>query len=107
MTRSWGEKTAASCKGDDSDQSELERLRGALEEGENIRVELRNYRKNGEMFWNELYLTSIYDQSGELKYFLGVQNDITELKELFESERDLRQVMGSFMAFAGMLSLEG
>ncbi len=107
---SFDEIVGQNCRflqGDDRDQSELERLRRAIKKGENVRVELRNYRKNGAMFWNELYLTAIYDQSGELKYFLGVQNDITELKELFESERDLRQVMGSFMAFAGMLSLEG
>ncbi len=107
---SFDEIIGQNCRflqGDDRDQPELERLREALSKGENIRVELRNYRKDGTMFWNELYLTSVYDQAGELKYFLGVQNDITELKELFESERDLRQVMGSFMAFAGMLSLEG
>ena len=94
-------------QGDDKDQPELERLREAMRKGENVRVELRNYRKNGEMFWNELYLTAVHDAGGRLKYFLGVQNDITKLKELFESERDLRQVMGSFMAFAGMLSLKG
>ena len=107
---SYDEAMGQNCRflqGDDKDQPELERLRKAIKEGQNCRVELRNYRKDGELFWNELYLTAIYNQEGQLKYFLGVQNDITELKELFESERDLRQVMGSFMAFAGMLSLEG
>ena len=106
----YDEVVGRNCRflqGDDRDQPELERLRKAIKKGKNARVELRNYRKNGEMFWNELYLTAVHDRSGKLKYFLGVQNDITELKDLFESERDLRQVMGTFMAFAGMLSLEG
>ncbi len=106
----YDEVVGQNCRflqGDDFDQPELERLREAIKKGENIRVELRNYRKDGEMFWNELYLTAVHDDKGQLKYFFGVQNDITGLKSLFESERDLRQVMGSFMAFAGMLSLEG
>ena len=107
---SYDEAVGRNCRflqGDNREQGDLTRLRKALGEGKNARVELRNYRKDGTMFWNELYLTAVHDQAGELKYFLGVQNDITELKDLFESERDLRQVMGSFMAFAGMLSLKG
>ncbi|MCA9837593.1 MAG: PAS domain-containing protein [Trueperaceae bacterium] len=74
-------------QGDDRNQKDLPRLREAIKGGHNCRVELRNYRKNGEMFWNELYLTAVYNKQSELIAFYGVQNDITRFKELAELER--------------------
>ena len=71
----------------DPRQPDIDVLRHALKHGISARVELRNYRKNGEMFWNELYLTPVHDKHGNLIYFFGVQNDITRFKELVELER--------------------
>lgn len=69
------------------DQPNLDELRAAIREGRNTRVELRNYRKDGSMFWNELYLNAIHDGDGRVAYFFGVQNDVTRFKELTEFER--------------------
>jgi PAS domain S-box-containing protein len=63
----------------DRQQAALAALRTAVAQGQGIRVELRNYRKDGSMFWNELHITPIR-RAGSLVYFLGVQNDITTLK---------------------------
>lgn len=63
---------------DDRDQPALEELRAALREGRDCRVIVRNYRKNGEMFWNELYVSPVVDEEGRLVNFMGVQNDVTE-----------------------------
>ena len=43
-----------------------------------MEVTLRNYRKNGELFYNRLALTPLFDTSGNLIYYLGVQYDVTQ-----------------------------
>ena len=62
----------------DDDQDGLGELRRALAAGENAHVTLRNYRKDGELFYNELFVTAIRDVSGEVVNYVGVQNDVTE-----------------------------
>ncbi|PEN09371.1 hypothetical protein CRI93_01195 [Longimonas halophila] len=69
----------------DNDQAAVRAIREAVKHGRYARVVLRNYRKSGEMFWNELYLTPIEDDDGAVRYFVGVQNDITERVELNQS----------------------
>ncbi|RFZ86116.1 PAS domain S-box protein [Mucilaginibacter terrenus] len=73
---------------DDRNQKEREILRNAVRNGEKCVVEIRNYRKNGELFWNELYMSPIQDEQGNVTYFIGVQNDITLRKK---AEQELRQ----------------
>ncbi len=74
-------------QGSDPNQPELDDLREAIASGRDSRVVLRNYRKDGSMFWNELYITPVY-RDGELSYFIGVQNDIGSFVEAAR-ERDL------------------
>lgn len=79
---SYDEAVGRNCRflqGEDRDQPEIDALRDAVRGGRNVRAVLRNYRKDGSMFRNELYLTAVHDEAGKLRYFLGVQNDITEL----------------------------
>ena len=65
--------------GDDRDQPGLEEIRQALAEGARTEVVLRNYRKNGELFHNQLTIQPLRDEGGQLLYYLGVQYDITSL----------------------------
>lgn len=74
-------------QGDDTAQPEILRLRDAVAAGEDVRVVLRNYRKDGSLFWNELYLTPVY-REGELVNFVGVQSDVGDFIET-ERQRDL------------------
>jgi PAS domain S-box-containing protein len=66
-------------QGADRDQPELDKLRAAMKNKEPIEVTLRNYRKNGELFYNRLVVKPLFDNKGDLIYFLGVQYDITQL----------------------------
>jgi PAS domain S-box-containing protein len=75
-------------QGDYREQPALHELREALTEGRECRVVLRNYRKDGTPFWNELYISPVHDEDGHLTNFVGVQNDITERRRI-EEERDL------------------
>lgn len=68
-------------QGTDRDQPELERLRAAIRKGEPVEVTLRNYRKNGDLFYNRLVVKPLFDDRGNVVYFLGVQYDITEQVE--------------------------
>lgn len=66
---------------EDREQEARARLRKAVEEGKSCIVEIRNYRKDGTLFWNELYMSPVKDKSGAIQYFIGVQNDITRRKK--------------------------
>jgi PAS domain S-box-containing protein len=70
------------------DQPVLDELRAALREERECRVVLRNYRKDGTPFWNELYVSPVHDDGGRLTNFVGVQNDITERRRIEESLRE-------------------
>lgn len=73
----------------DRNQPELERLRAAIKKHEPIEVTLRNYRKNGELFYNRLVVKPLFDERGNVVYFLGVQYDITEQVRAKEEIKNL------------------
>lgn len=79
----------------DKDQPEKNILRKALLEGKKADVVLRNYRKNGDMFWNHLYVAPIYDSKGELTHYVGISADVTVLKnyenQINELNKNLEQ----------------
>ena len=52
-------------------------IREALDSGGACREILRNYRKDGTHFWNELSLSTVYNQADGQTYFVGVQKDVT------------------------------
>lgn len=62
-------------------------LREAVGGGRECRVVLKNYRKDGAPFWNELYVSPVYDEEGRLTNFIGVQNDVTG-RRVAEEERE-------------------
>jgi len=65
---SFEEITNVNCRylqNNDRDQPELEIIHKAIEEGEHCLVTLRNYRKDGTMFWNELSISPIYGEKGD------------------------------------------
>lgn len=73
------------------DQDGLVAVRKAIAEGTACHVVLRNFRRDGTLFWNELYMSPIRDSSGALTHFIGIQNDVTRRVEAEEHERSLRQ----------------
>lgn len=67
-------------QGVDKNQPELEKLRDAIDQGTDCTVVLRNYRKNGSLFWNELRLSPVENDQGKITHYIGVQTDITQRK---------------------------
>lgn len=70
--------------GDDRNQPAQEELRIAIHKGREWSGILRNYRKNGELFWNELSLSPVRDKEGRLANYVGILKDITDRKRLEE-----------------------
>jgi PAS domain S-box-containing protein len=74
----------------EQDQPARSLIAEAIKKGEHVTVEIKNYRKNGELFWNELSISPVKNENGDITHFIGVQNDITRRKEAevqLESER--------------------
>ena len=65
----------------DRDQEGLNAIRKAIKEGSSARVVLRNYHKDGSMFWNELSISPIYNDQDSLTYYIGIQKDVTRQVE--------------------------
>ena len=77
--------TVASCMVTTDDQPGLQVLRQSIENFGEARVTLRNYRKDGKPFWNELFVAPVHDESGVTTHFVGVQNDVSEQKRAEEN----------------------
>ncbi|HEY9808881.1 MAG TPA: PAS domain-containing protein [Halomicronema sp.] len=95
-------KNCKFLQGPDTDQAAVAEIRLALREERECKVVLKNYRKDGGYFWNELIISPVRDNQGNLTHFIGVQNDITarveaEMKlkektaELAKSETEFRK----------------
>ncbi|BDI20223.1 hypothetical protein ANSO36C_60250 [Nostoc cf. commune SO-36] len=63
----------------DTQQPVLNELRSSIKAGTSCKVVLRNYRKDGTLFWNELSISPIHDENGKLSHFIGIQADISDV----------------------------
>lgn len=65
----------------DREQIGLELIRQAVHEHRPCRQVIRNYRKDGSLFWNELSITPVFNEADQLTYYIGIQKDVTEQVE--------------------------
>ncbi len=83
-------------QGKEHDQVEIIQLREALKNKKSVEVTLRNYRKNGELFYNHLVMSPLFDSKGNLLYFLGVQFDVTPQIRAEEEIKELKEQLARF-----------
>jgi len=69
-------------QGPETDPATIEQLRQAIRLRQAEAVVLRNYRKDGTPFWNALSITPMPNAAGEVQYFVGVQTNITHIKQM-------------------------
>ncbi|HEY7687719.1 MAG TPA: PAS domain S-box protein [Dongiaceae bacterium] len=93
------EAIGRSCRmlqGRDTDRATVDRLRRAIQMRRAATVTLRNYRKDGRTFWNELSVSPVFDEQNNLVHFVGIQTDVTDRvraeEALRRSESDLRSL---------------
>jgi PAS domain S-box-containing protein len=63
---------------DDQDQPGLRTVREAIAAGREAQVVLRNYRKDGTLFFNELAVAPVTAADGSVPHYVGVITDVTE-----------------------------
>nr|HPG81334.1 PAS domain S-box protein [Piscinibacter sp.] len=71
-------RNCAFLQGEDREQPEIAALREAVRQGQPATVVLRNYRKDGTLFFNELSIAPVAAPDGEVTHYVGVQSDVTE-----------------------------
>ena len=67
-------------QGTDRAQPEFITIRAALHDQRPCHVVLRNYRKDGSMYWNELNISPVRNDAGAVTHYIGVHSDITDAK---------------------------
>ncbi|MDE3010618.1 MAG: EAL domain-containing protein [Pseudomonadota bacterium] len=63
------------------DQPELRMIAAAIHEGREAHGVVRNFRKDGREFWNEMHIAPVRDEDGATTHFVGVLNDVTEARD--------------------------
>lgn len=108
---SEGEILGRDCRflqNDDRNQEGVRSLRQSIEKGESDHQLVRNYTKDGDLFWNEVSIAPIKNEEGEITHFVGIQNDLTQLmktRQKLEHEKNyIQAVMQSLPGFFYMLN---
>ena len=78
-------------QGKKSDPKLVAQMRRALNARSECRVTIANYKKDGALFWNDIHITPVEDESGTVTHFIGVQNDVTSRKRVEERLRRAEQ----------------
>jgi PAS domain S-box-containing protein len=83
-------------QGPEADPVVVAEIRTAIDERRLFNGLIRNRRRNGEVFWNDLTITPVFDANGELLSFVGLQQDVTDVKnardDLAASYAELRKL---------------
>jgi len=64
---------------DDREQEGVALIREALAANREVSAVVRNYRKDGALFWNQLFIAPVPDAEGVITHHIGVINDVTDL----------------------------
>lgn len=76
-------------QGEDREQPALDAIREAVRHNRPCRQIIRNYRKDGSPFWNELSITPVFNEGDQLTYFIGIQKDVSAEMEALQRVREL------------------
>ena len=76
-------------QGEDRDQEGIQRIREAIRDVKPVTVTLRNYKKDGTLFYNQFSIRPLFDRQDNLIYYVGIQYDVTNQ---VEAEEELKQL---------------
>ncbi|WP_407303839.1 EAL domain-containing protein [Acinetobacter sp.] len=71
-------KNCRFLQGPDTDPETVNQIRHAINQQQEIQVTLKNYRKDGSWFWNQLILGPVFDDKNVCSHFIGIQQDVTQ-----------------------------
>jgi len=71
-------KNCRFLQGTDTDRKSVESIIEALHKNRESRTLILNYRKDGTSFWNDLNISPVFNETGDVTHFIGLQHDVTE-----------------------------
>jgi diguanylate cyclase (GGDEF)-like protein/PAS domain S-box-containing protein len=84
---------------DDKDQDGVAKIRNALREGQPCQTLIRNYRRDGTLFWNDLRLVPLRSSSGEVTHFASFHREGGTLRSDARAERDPAMTTQTMLAY--------
>ena len=83
----------------DKQQKAIDIIKHGLDNNKKTQVELRNYKKDGTLFYNLVNISPVYDQNKNVTHYVGIQKDITQDKkqEALLSEQSKLASMGEMI----------
>jgi PAS domain S-box-containing protein len=67
-------------QGPETSRETVSRIRDAIAAGQDLSVDILNYKKDGSLFWNALFVSPVRDEDGKIVYFFASQLDFTNIK---------------------------
>lgn len=94
------ESVGRNCRflqGAETSNEAIAALNDAFAKGVPVCVELLNYKKGGETFWNELRISPQFDGDGKLVRFVGIQSDVTERRKINDEKAEMQSRLASIV----------
>lgn len=82
-------------QGKDREQPQRGIIRETIERGDHCNLEIKNYRKDGTPFWNQLVISPVKDQEGQVTHFIGIQNDVSRRRNAEAALREDKELLES------------
>ncbi|PPU41315.1 hybrid sensor histidine kinase/response regulator [Xanthomonas arboricola] len=79
-------------QGPDTDRSSIDDVRESIDNRREFATEVLNYRKDGSSFWNALFVSPVFDDSGRLVYFFGSQLDVSRRRDAEDALRQAQKM---------------
>jgi hypothetical protein len=94
-------------QGSGTDAQVIAQMRNGIAERREVQVTILNYRKDGQPFWNELRISPVFSEAGELLNFIDIQTDITERKQAEAKLLRISKAIESTSDAIGMTDMSG
>jgi len=95
---------------EDKQQPNLELIRNSIQKAIPCKTILRNYKKDGTFFWNEIQISPIFDNNGNLANYIAYLHDITQdiilQEQLLEAKEKAEAGLKSRSEFLTIMSHE-
>ena len=95
-------KNCRFLQGEDTDPEAIKKISTAITNEQPITITIENYKKDGSKFWNKVTVAPLYNEEGELVYFIGVQRDVSEMMEHKENMEGINEDMEAFLSKIGV-----
>lgn len=67
-------------QGAETDRETIAKIRDSIAAGQDVAVDILNYRKDGSTFWNAVFISPVRDEANKIIYFFASQLDFTTVK---------------------------